>query len=73
MCVNIIVIHTSLSITLKDVVKSPNAPKTPTRTIRVSDDLWLAVQKKASKEKVTVTSVIIEALEAYIALDKRLD
>jgi len=73
LCVNIIVIHTSLSITLKDVVKSPNAPKTPTRTIRVSDDLWLAVQKKASKEKVTVTSVIIEALEAYIALDKRLD
>jgi len=51
----------------------PNSPKTPTRTIRVSDDLWLAVQKKASKEKVTVTSVIIEALEAYIALDKRLD
>lgn len=49
----------------------PNAPKTPTRTIRVSDDLWLAVQKKAAKDKVTVTSVIIGALEAYAALDKR--
>ena len=44
----------------------PNAPKTPTRTIRVSDDLWTAVQKKAADEGVTVTSIIIEALEAYI-------
>ncbi len=47
----------------------PNAPKTPTRTIRVPDDLWKAVQKKAAKEDVTVTSVIITALEAYL-LDK---
>ena len=43
----------------------PNAPKTPTRTIRVSDDLWLAVQKKAAKQGVTVTSVIVDALIAY--------
>lgn len=47
----------------------PNAPKTPTRTIRVADDLWKAVQKKAAAEDRTVTSVIIEALEAY--LDKK--
>lgn len=44
----------------------PNAPKTPTRTIRVSDDLWMAVQKKAYAEGVTVTSVIIDALEDYL-------
>jgi len=44
----------------------PNAPKTPTRTIRVPDDLWKAVQKKAAEQKVTVTSVIIESLEAYV-------
>jgi predicted transcriptional regulator len=44
----------------------PNAPKTPTRTIRVSDDIWLAVQKKAALEQVTVTSVIVKALEDYI-------
>jgi predicted DNA binding CopG/RHH family protein len=44
----------------------PNAPKTPTRTIRVADSLWLAVQKKAAKEGVTVTSVILEALQAYL-------
>jgi predicted transcriptional regulator len=44
----------------------PNAPKTPTRTIRVPDDLWKAVQKKAAEECVTVTSVIIQALEVYL-------
>lgn len=47
----------------------PNAPKTPTRTIRVSDELWRAVQKKAAAERITVTSVIIEALELYIKED----
>jgi predicted HicB family RNase H-like nuclease len=45
----------------------PNAPKTPTRTIRVSDELWTAVQKKAALEEVTVTSVIIEALNNYVS------
>ena len=45
----------------------PNAPKTPTRTIRVADDLWLAVQRKAARESVTVTSVILKALEEYKA------
>ncbi|CAB4148125.1 hypothetical protein UFOVP696_55 [uncultured Caudovirales phage] len=44
----------------------PNAPKTPTRTIRVSDDLWTAVQKKAAIQGVTVTSIIIAALEKYL-------
>jgi predicted HicB family RNase H-like nuclease len=46
--------------------RMPNAPKTPTRTIRVSDSLWTAVQKKAKAEKITVTSVIIKALEDYL-------
>jgi len=50
----------------------PNAPKTPTRTIRVSDELWLAVQKKAAEQGITVTSILIEAMEKFIAegLDK---
>jgi predicted DNA binding CopG/RHH family protein len=43
----------------------PNAPKTPTRTIRVADDLWKAVQYKAAKDGITVTSIIIKALEDY--------
>lgn len=48
----------------------PNAPKTPTRTIRVADDLWKAAQKKAAAEGVTLTSVIITALESYLKIDK---
>ena len=47
----------------------PNAPKTPTRTIRVADDLWQAVQYKAAADQRTVTSVVIEALEKYLAED----
>ena len=47
----------------------PNAPKTPTRTIRVADDLWRAVQAKAAADNVTVTSIIIKALEDYLAVD----
>jgi len=45
----------------------PNAPKTPTRTIRVSADLWAAVKEKAAIEGRTVTDVIIEALKAYVS------
>ena len=47
----------------------PNAPKTPTRTIRVSSELWAAVKVKAVEDKRTVTDVIIEALKAYIKED----
>ena len=45
----------------------PNAPKTPTRTIRVSDELWTAVQKKAADEGITVTSIILDALNDYVS------
>jgi hypothetical protein len=44
----------------------PNAPKTPTRTIRVSDDLWTAAQAQAAEQGITVTSVLIEALEKFV-------
>jgi predicted DNA binding CopG/RHH family protein len=44
----------------------PNAPKTPTRTIRVSSELWSAVKEKAAIEGRTITDVIIEALKDYI-------
>ncbi len=43
----------------------PNAPKTPTRTIRVSHDLWTAAQAQAAEQGITVTSVLIEALEKF--------
>jgi predicted HicB family RNase H-like nuclease len=44
----------------------PNSPKTPTRTIRVSNELWAAVKEKAASEKRTVTDVIIQALKEYL-------
>lgn len=44
----------------------PNAPKTPTRTIRVSNELWTAVKDKAQIEERTVTDVIVTALKAYV-------
>ena len=44
----------------------PNAPKTPTRTIRISDDLWKTAQKKAALEGVSITSVIIKGLQEYL-------
>lgn len=40
--------------------------KTPTRTIRVSTELWSAVKEKAAIEGRTVTDVIVEALKRYI-------
>ena len=51
----------------------PNAPKTPTRTIRVPDELWLAAQKKAAEHNITVTSVLLAALEYFVdsELDKK--
>lgn len=43
----------------------PNSPKTPTRTIRVADELWAAVKEKAALDNRTVTDVIIEYLKEY--------
>jgi hypothetical protein len=44
----------------------PNAPKTPTRTLRVDDELWTAVQAQAKLDGITVTSVIIDGLLEYL-------
>ena len=45
----------------------PNAHKTPARAVRVSDELWSAVQAKAASLGVTVTSVILNALEEFVS------
>ena len=45
----------------------PNAPKTPTRTVRVSDEIWLAAKDRAADEGRTLTDVVIAALKEYIA------
>lgn len=44
----------------------PNQPKTPRRTLRVPDELWLAVKRKAADNGETVTDVIIRALKRYL-------
>jgi hypothetical protein len=44
----------------------PNAPKTPTRTVRVDDELWTAVQEQTKIDGITVTSVIIDGLLKYL-------
>ena len=39
---------------------------TPRRTVRVPDELWEAVQKKAADRGETVTDVILRALTRYV-------
>lgn len=47
-------------------IDMPNAPKTPTRTLRVDDELWQAVQEQARLDGITVTSIIIDGLYRYL-------
>lgn len=44
----------------------PNKPATPHRTIRVPDELWQAVKRKAADRGETVTDVILRALKRYL-------
>lgn len=44
----------------------PNQPKTPLRTVRLSDELWIAVQIKAGVEGRTVSDVIRSLLTAWV-------
>lgn len=39
---------------------------TPNRGIRIPDALWTAAKAKADAEHVTLTSVIIRALQEYV-------
>ena len=44
----------------------PNAPKTPSRNVRVSDELWHAAQAKADERGESVSDVVRRALEKYV-------
>lgn len=48
----------------------PNQPKTPTRSFRVPDDIYLPAREKADAEGRTLTEVVNEALVAYIGDDE---
>lgn len=43
------------------------ANHTPSRNVRVSDELWKSAVAKAASQGVTITSVIVDALEAYVS------
>lgn len=45
----------------------PNAPKTPSRNVRIPDELWDAVKAKAESREETITDVILRALRRYVA------
>ena len=44
----------------------PNQPKTPSRNVRVSDELWRAALAKAEERGETVADVVRRALERYV-------
>lgn len=49
---------------------SPNQPRTPMRSFRVSDEVWEAAQAKAADEGRTVSEVLRELLEQYAEGEK---
>ena len=44
----------------------PDAPKTPSRNVRIPDDLWSAAQTKAVELGETVSDVVRRALREYV-------
>ncbi len=45
----------------------PNQPKTPSRNVRVDDDLWEAAKKATVADKTTISDVVRDALRDYLA------
>ena len=47
------------------VALMPNQPKTPLRTVRISEEVWAAAMRKAIDRGETVSDVIRRALVRY--------
>jgi predicted transcriptional regulator len=45
----------------------PNAPKTPARAVRISDETWAALRDVAERKEMTVSDVIRLALADFLA------
>ena len=45
---------------------TPNQPKTPLRSFRVPDDLWMPARDKAHREGITITDVLQRALREHL-------
>ena len=48
----------------------PNKPKTPTRTFRISDDVYRPALEKARAEGVSLSEVVRDALIEYVGDDE---
>lgn len=48
----------------------PNQPSTPTRTIRVSDELWQAAMDKADERGEVLSEEIRKFLERYATRER---
>jgi predicted HicB family RNase H-like nuclease len=44
----------------------PNKPATPTRSIRIPDEIWEPAVRKAADEGTTVTEVVIKCLQRFL-------
>lgn len=44
----------------------PNAPRTPNRSVRVSEVLWAAAKVIAKGRGETMTDVVVRALKRYV-------
>lgn len=51
---------------MPDQPTPPTKGATPVRSFRIPDDLWQAVTAKANDEGISVTSVIMDSLSAYV-------
>jgi predicted transcriptional regulator len=53
------------------LARVPNQPKTPQRTIRIPDDLWLPAQQFAEEDGQTASDVVRACLERYVKRKRR--
>jgi hypothetical protein len=53
-------------VTRWNALAMPNAPRTPNRSVRVSEVLWSAAKAIATGRGETMTDVVVRALETYV-------
>lgn len=44
----------------------PNAPRTPVRSVRIPDEVWEALRRRADERGETITDVILRAIHRYL-------
>lgn len=44
----------------------PNMPATPVRSIRIPDEVWEELRRRADDRGETITAVVLRALRAYL-------